>query len=150
MISQSAIKILQKRFGKPQQIVSTHMDELLKIPNCTNDKTQSLRLVYDTSIPGPYQRQDLFDGWHSSPRARYATLSVDEESSRGIHSPTILPPDVWIATVSIYITVGAVLDHHLDRNKKRDADLVELIKKSMYVDDFLSSQRLEFINKEED
>lgn len=56
VISQSAIKILQKRFGKPQQIVSTHMDELLKIPNCTNDKTQSLRLVYDTSIPGPYQR----------------------------------------------------------------------------------------------
>ncbi|CAB4015726.1 Hypothetical predicted protein [Paramuricea clavata] len=97
--------------------------------------SRSCSMFYYDSIGIPCSlgryRESLFDGCHSSPRARYATLSVDEESSRGIHSPTILPPDVWIATVSIYITVGAVLDHHLDRNKKRDADPVELIKKSI-------------------
>ena len=44
---ESAIKILEERFGKRQQIVSAHMDELLKIPSCTNDKVNLLRLVYD-------------------------------------------------------------------------------------------------------
>ena len=43
----TAVKILEERFGKRQQIVSAHMDELLKIPSCTNDKAHSLRLVYD-------------------------------------------------------------------------------------------------------
>ena len=43
----TAVKILEERFGKRQQIVSSHMDELLKIPSCTNDKVHSLRLVYD-------------------------------------------------------------------------------------------------------
>ena len=33
----SAIEILQKRFGKPQNIISKHMDEMLKIPGCVND-----------------------------------------------------------------------------------------------------------------
>ena len=31
---QSAVHILQERFGKSQQIISAHMDELLKIPPC--------------------------------------------------------------------------------------------------------------------
>ena len=31
----SATELLKDRFGKPQQIMSAHMDELLKIPNCT-------------------------------------------------------------------------------------------------------------------
>ena len=44
---QTAVKILEERFGKRQQIVSAHIDELLKIPSCTNDKVHSLRLVYD-------------------------------------------------------------------------------------------------------
>lgn len=44
---EAAVKILKERFGKRQQIVSAHMDELLKIPNCSNDKSHSLRLVYD-------------------------------------------------------------------------------------------------------
>ena len=43
----TAVKILEERFGKRQQIVSAHMDELLKIPSCTNNKAHSLRLVYD-------------------------------------------------------------------------------------------------------
>lgn len=43
----SAITLLQDRFGKPQQIISAHTDELLKIPSCTNDKLQTLRMVYD-------------------------------------------------------------------------------------------------------
>ena len=44
----SAIEILKDRFGKPQQIISGHMDELLKLPAVTdNDKPNALRLVYD-------------------------------------------------------------------------------------------------------
>ena len=42
----SAIEILQKRFGKPQNIISKHMDEMLKIPGCVNDNASQLRLVY--------------------------------------------------------------------------------------------------------
>ena len=42
---QSAVKVL--RFGKPQQIISTHVDELLKIPACTSDKASQLGFVYD-------------------------------------------------------------------------------------------------------
>ena len=42
-----AIEMLHKRFGKPQNIISTHMDELLKIPGCTSDKASQLRFVYD-------------------------------------------------------------------------------------------------------
>ena len=34
----AAINILNQRFGKPQQIISAHMDELLKIPACNGDK----------------------------------------------------------------------------------------------------------------
>ena len=43
----SAIEILHKRFGRVQNIISTHMDEMLKIPACTSDKASQLRLVYD-------------------------------------------------------------------------------------------------------
>ena len=39
-----AIELLKERFGKPQQIIATHMDELLKIKACTSD---ALRQVYD-------------------------------------------------------------------------------------------------------
>ena len=44
---QAAIDILQQRFGKPQQIISVHMDELMKIPPRTVDKPSQLRYVYD-------------------------------------------------------------------------------------------------------
>ena len=43
----SAIDLLQERFGKPQQIISAHMDELLKIQACSSERTTSLRFVYD-------------------------------------------------------------------------------------------------------
>lgn len=43
----SAIEILHKRFGRVQNMISTHMDEMLKIPACTSDKAAQLRLVYD-------------------------------------------------------------------------------------------------------
>ena len=43
----SAIEILQKRFGKPQNIISKHMDEMLKIPSYVRDNASQLRLVYD-------------------------------------------------------------------------------------------------------
>ena len=43
----SAIEILQKRFGKRQNIISKHMDEMLKIPECVNDNAPQLRLVDD-------------------------------------------------------------------------------------------------------
>ena len=42
----SAIEILQKRFGKPQNIISKHMDEMPKIPGCVNDNASQLPLVY--------------------------------------------------------------------------------------------------------
>ena len=38
----SAIDLLKTRFGKPQKIIDAHMDELLKIPNCTVDKPHVL------------------------------------------------------------------------------------------------------------
>lgn len=43
----SAIELLRERYGKPQQIISVYMDELLKIPACTSDRLSSLREVYD-------------------------------------------------------------------------------------------------------
>ena len=44
----SAIELLHERFGKPQQIISAHMDELLKIQGCNDsDQHSSLRYVYD-------------------------------------------------------------------------------------------------------
>ena len=44
---QSAVDILHDRFGKKQKIISKHMDELLRIPPCNNDKIGQLRFVYD-------------------------------------------------------------------------------------------------------
>ncbi|XP_065886111.1 uncharacterized protein [Dysidea avara] len=42
---ESAIDLLRKPFGKPQKIIDAHM-EIIKIPNCTTDKSQMLRSVY--------------------------------------------------------------------------------------------------------
>ena len=44
----AAIELLEERFGRTQQIIAAHMDELLRIPSCTRDKSSSLRYVYDT------------------------------------------------------------------------------------------------------
>ena len=42
----SAVEILKDRFGKTQQIISAHMDELLKVSTCSNDRPAQLRFVY--------------------------------------------------------------------------------------------------------
>ena len=43
----SAIDLLHKCFGKSQNIISKHLDEMLKIPGCVNDNPSQLRLVCD-------------------------------------------------------------------------------------------------------
>jgi len=43
----AAIEMLQEWFGDPQQIISAHMGELIKIPNCVCDKPSALSAVYD-------------------------------------------------------------------------------------------------------
>ena len=43
----AAVDIIKKRFGKPQQLISAHMDELLKISTCPTDKPYQLRYLYD-------------------------------------------------------------------------------------------------------
>ena len=44
---QAAVDILMKRFGKPQQIIASHMDELLKISACSSERPSQLRYLYD-------------------------------------------------------------------------------------------------------
>ena len=43
----SVIEILKQRFNKPQLIISTHMDKLVKIPCCNMDQSHTLKVVYD-------------------------------------------------------------------------------------------------------
>ena len=43
----SAKQILEGRFGRTQQVISAHMDDLLKIQACSGDKISHLRAVYD-------------------------------------------------------------------------------------------------------
>ena len=43
----AAVSMLKERFGNPQQIISAHMEGLLKVANCTGDRPTSLRAVYD-------------------------------------------------------------------------------------------------------
>jgi len=47
LIESNYVKLLQDRFGKPQQIISAHMEELIKISPCTGEKPSSLRYVFD-------------------------------------------------------------------------------------------------------
>jgi hypothetical protein len=44
---QAAIDILHQRFGNTQQIILTHMDELLKLPTCSGERASQLRFLYD-------------------------------------------------------------------------------------------------------
>ena len=44
---QHAIDILKSRFGNKQQIVSAHMQALLKLQNCPNKSVEQLRRIYD-------------------------------------------------------------------------------------------------------
>ena len=43
----SAVETLKERFGNPQQIFTSHMEELLKLPDCTGDRVSVLRNVHD-------------------------------------------------------------------------------------------------------
>ena len=43
----AAKEILKQRYGRPQQVIAAHMDELLKIPSCMGEKSSQLRYVYD-------------------------------------------------------------------------------------------------------
>lgn len=43
----SAIDILNERFGKTQQVISAHMDKLLKLPTCNGRDSSQQRLIYD-------------------------------------------------------------------------------------------------------
>jgi len=43
----SAIMLLQERFGDPHAIIAAHMDELLKLSDCTTDRSSALRNIYD-------------------------------------------------------------------------------------------------------
>ena len=43
----SAIALLKERFGNPQTIILAHMDELLKLPDCSHDRPLLLRSIYD-------------------------------------------------------------------------------------------------------
>ena len=43
----SAVEILQQRFGRTQQITPAHMDEILKIPPSASDRPSSFRFVND-------------------------------------------------------------------------------------------------------
>ncbi|XP_068697018.1 uncharacterized protein [Montipora foliosa] len=43
----SAVEILEQRFGKTQQIISAHMEEVLNLQPCLTDRPSSLRFLYD-------------------------------------------------------------------------------------------------------
>ena len=43
----TVVGMLRKRFGDPQQIICSHMEGLIKIPNCTSDCSGAFRTVYD-------------------------------------------------------------------------------------------------------
>jgi len=41
------VEILEQRFGRLQQIISAHMDEILKIQPCSSDQPSLLQFLYD-------------------------------------------------------------------------------------------------------
>jgi hypothetical protein len=43
----AAVAILEERFGRPQQIITAHMDEFLKLQPCSSERSPSIRFVYD-------------------------------------------------------------------------------------------------------
>ena len=44
---EAAKEMLKQRYGRPQQVIAAHMDELLKIPSCMGEKSSQLFYVYD-------------------------------------------------------------------------------------------------------
>ena len=43
----ATVSMFKEHFGNPQQIISAHMEALLKVANCTGDRSASLRMVFD-------------------------------------------------------------------------------------------------------
>ena len=43
----AAIELIKERFRRTQQIISAYIDELLKLPSCTDDNAIQIRSVYD-------------------------------------------------------------------------------------------------------
>ena len=43
----AALELPKERFGKKQNIIAAHMEELVKLPNCNGDKVVQICLVYD-------------------------------------------------------------------------------------------------------
>jgi len=41
---------IANKIWKSPKIITTHMDEVLKLPNCVGEKAFSLRLIYDKII----------------------------------------------------------------------------------------------------
>ena len=46
----AAVELLKERYGKKQQIISAHIEELLKLPTCVNDEAIQIRTVYYDKI----------------------------------------------------------------------------------------------------
>ena len=38
---------MEERYGKPQHIIATHMEEMIQLPACTGDKHSALMYVFD-------------------------------------------------------------------------------------------------------
>lgn len=81
---QAAVDILIKRFGRPQQIIASHMDELLKIPSCSSERPSQLRYLYDKISVNVRGLESL--GIKS---AQYGSLLIPVIMSK-------LPPDIRI------------------------------------------------------
>eukprot|EP00794_Sanderia_malayensis_P005910 gene5910-biopygen4909 len=43
-----AVQMLKSRFSKRQQVVTAHMQTLLKLQSCHNENTEQLRKIYDS------------------------------------------------------------------------------------------------------
>ena len=37
----AAVKLVKEHYGKPDQLIAAHMDDLLKLPNCASNKKLS-------------------------------------------------------------------------------------------------------------
>ena len=105
---QAALDILQERFGNSQQIISAHMDELLKLQPCTSEKSSQLRYMYDK-----------------------VSVNVRGLEAMGIHSEQY--GSLLIPVIMCKLPIDVRLQ--IARNTKKDVwvikDLLELIRKEV-------------------
>ena len=92
---QHAIDILKSRFGNKQQIVSTHMQALLKLQNCPNQSVEQLRSIYDSINVHVRELESL-----GTPIEKYGSLLIPIIMSRMPEDITIqvarkTSEDVW-------------------------------------------------------